>query len=209
MKTLVIDYGSGNLRSAAKALEATGFDVQVSSDPAAAAETELLVLPGQGHFAQVAGGFRASGFESAVRAHIAAGRPFLGICVGLQLLFEGSEEAPGVPGLGLASGTVRRFRTRKVPQMGWNTLEAAEGPFAIFSGRHFYFVHSYYAPLTPHSVGVARYQGAAFTALYLRDNVVATQFHPEKSSAAGLAFLRTLKGYFEGVRASRSSGRTR
>ena len=209
MKTLVIDYGSGNLRSAAKALEATGFDVRVSSDPAAAAGAELLVLPGQGHFAQVAGNFRASGFEAAVREHVAAGRPFLGICVGLQLLFEGSEEAPGVPGLGLVSGTVRRFRARKVPHMGWNTLEVADGPFADFDGRHFYFVHSYYAPLTPHSAGVTRYEGTAFTALYLKDNVAAPQFHPEKSSSAGLAFLRALKRYFEGTLASRSSGRTR
>jgi glutamine amidotransferase len=157
----------------------------------------------------VAGNFRASGFEAAVREHVAAGRPFLGICVGLQLLFEGSEEAPDTPGLGLAPGTVRRFQARKVPHMGWNVLEVAEGPFAAFHGRHFYFVHSYYAPLTPHSAGVTRYEGTAFTALYLRDHVVAPQFHPEKSSAAGLGFLRALKSYFEGILTSRSSGRTK
>ncbi len=209
MKTLVIDYGSGNIRSVAKALETTGFEVRVTENPAGVASADLLVLPGQGHFAQVAANFRASGFEDAVREHIAADRPFLGICVGLQLLFAGSEEAPGVPGLGLVPGVVRRFRARKVPHMGWNELEVEEGNFAEFTGRHFYFVHSYYAPVTPHSAGVSRYEGEFFTALYVHGNVVAPQFHPEKSSAAGLAFLRSLKRYFEGTSSSRSSGRKR
>ena len=209
MRTLVIDYGSGNLRSAAKALEAAGYDVRVGDDPRDAVGAELLVLPGQGHFAQVAGNFRASGFEAAVREHLASGRPFLGICVGLQLLFEGSEEAPGVPGLGLISGTVRRFHAPKVPQMGWNTLEVNGGPFADFDGRHFYFVHSYYAPVTEGSIGLARYEGTPFTALYLNGNVVAPQFHPEKSSRAGLAFLNVLKRYFEEAASSKSSGFTR
>ncbi|WP_293181370.1 imidazole glycerol phosphate synthase subunit HisH [Oceanithermus sp.] len=209
MRTLVIDYGSGNLRSAAKALEAAGYRVRVGSDPAEAEGAELLVLPGQGHFAQVAANFRASGFEEAVRAHVAAGRPFLGICVGLQLLFEASEEAPGVPGLGLIPGVVRRFVARKVPQMGWNTVRFAPGPLERFDGRHFYFVHSYYAPLTPYSAGVARYEGTDFTALYLKDHVVAPQFHPEKSSRAGLALLRELRDYFEARAFSRSSERTR
>jgi len=209
MRTLVIDYGSGNLQSAAKALETAGYEVRVSSDPHAGAAVELLVLPGQGHFAQVAGNFRASGFEKVVRAHVAAGKPFLGICVGLQLLFDGSEEAPGVPGLGLVPGMVRRFRARKVPQMGWNRVRFAPGAFEAFDGRNFYFVHSYYAPLTPNSVGVAAYEDTEFTAFYLNGHVAAPQFHPEKSSAAGLAFLRALKRYFEGALASRSSGRTR
>ncbi|HGY08727.1 MAG TPA: imidazole glycerol phosphate synthase subunit HisH [Oceanithermus profundus] len=209
MNALVIDYGSGNVRSVAKALEVSGFTVRVSADPDEAGRVELLVLPGQGHFAQVAANFRASGFEQAVREHLAAGRPFLGICVGLQLLYEGSEEAPGVPGLGLVPGTVRRFRARKVPQMGWNTVEIATGPFAAFHGRHFYFVHSYYAPLGEHTAGVSRYEGTAFTSLLVREHVVAPQFHPEKSSRAGLAFLQAVRAYFEGTTASRSSGLTR
>ncbi|WP_457637629.1 imidazole glycerol phosphate synthase subunit HisH [Oceanithermus sp.] len=196
MKTLVIDYGSGNIRSAAKALEAAGYQVTVSSDPAAAAAASLLVLPGQGHFAQVIGNFRASGFEEAVRAHIDAGRPFLGICVGLQILFDSSEEAPNTPGLGILPGRVRRFRARKVPQMGWNTVSFAPGPFSPFDGRHFYFVHSYYAPLLEGSVGVGEYEGTRFTALYAKDNLVAPQFHPEKSSRAGLLLLKTLRSYF-------------
>jgi len=196
MKTLVIDYGSGNIRSAAKALEAAGYDVSVSNDPKSAAAAELLVLPGQGHFAQVIGNFRASGFEDAVRAHIDAGRPFLGICVGLQILFESSEEAPGVPGLAILPGVVRRFQARKVPHMGWNAVAFDSEPFARFDGRHFYFVHSYYAPLTEYSAGVTEYEGTRFTSLYARENLVAPQFHPEKSSRAGLLMLEALLSYF-------------
>jgi len=196
MRTLVIDYGSGNIRSAAKALEAAGYNVLVSDNPQRAASAELLVLPGQGHFAQVIGNFRASGFEDAVRAHLEAGRPFLGICVGLQILFESSEEAPGEPGLGILPGEVRRFQARKVPHMGWNTVAFGPGPFARFNGRHFYFVHSYYAPLTEHSAGVTEYEGNQFTSLYARENLVAPQFHPEKSSRAGLLLLEALRFYF-------------
>jgi len=196
MKTLVIDYGSGNIRSAAKALEAAGYDVGVSDEPKSATSAELLVLPGQGHFAQVIGNFRASGFEDAVRAHIDVGQPFLGICVGLQILFESSEEAPGVPGLGILPGEVRRFRARKVPHMGWNTVAFGPGAFSSFDGRHFYFVHSYYAPLTEHSAGVTEYDGTRFTSFYARDNLVAPQFHPEKSSRAGLLLLESLRSYF-------------
>lgn len=109
MKALLIDYGSGNLRSAAKALEVAGFEVVVSSDPKAHLEASLLVLPGQGHFGQVMRAFRDSGFVERVLAHVEKGLPFLGICVGMQVLYGGSEEAPGVQGLGLVEGVVRRF----------------------------------------------------------------------------------------------------
>ena len=193
MKTLVIDYGSGNVRSVAKALSASGFDVSVSKDPKDARGKDLLVLPGQGHFRQVMEAFRASGFEEAVRRHIEAGLPFLGICVGLQLLFEGSEEAPGVAGLGVVPGVVRRFRARKVPQMGWNRVFfKPDSAFSSLDGRHFYFVHSYYAPLVPETEGEAEYEGTRYTALLRRGSLVAPQFHPEKSSRAGLRFLRRL-----------------
>jgi imidazole glycerol phosphate synthase subunit hisH (EC 2.4.2.-) len=196
MKALLIDYGSGNLRSAANALEAAGFAVRVASDPRACPEASLLVLPGQGHFGQVMAAFRASGFVDRVLDHIQKGLPFLGICVGMQILYQESEEAPGVKGLGLFPGVVRRFPRGRVPQMGWNRVRL-EGPFAPLSGRHFYFANSYYGPLTPHSLGVGEYEGTPFAALLARENLLAPQFHPEKSGRAGLAFLALARRHFQ------------
>jgi glutamine amidotransferase len=196
MKALLIDYGSGNLRSAAKALEAAGFAVSVASDPRACPEASLLVLPGQGHFGQVMAAFRASGFVERVLDHIQKGLPFLGICVGMQILYQESEEAPGVKGLGLFPGVVRRFPRGRVPQMGWNRVRL-EGAFSGLSGRHFYFANSYYGPLTPHSLGVGEYEGTPFTALLARENLLAPQFHPEKSGRAGLAFLALARRHFQ------------
>lgn len=195
MKTLLIDYGSGNLHSAAKALQATGYQVTVSDDPRQVAGHDLLVLPGQGHFGQVMRSFQTSGFEEGVREHIASGKPFLGICVGMQILFEGSEEAPKTAGLGLVRGRLARFQAARVPQMGWNTVEYS-AYFQHLSGRYFYFVHSYFAPLVEGSVGVTDYSGTRFTALYAQGNVVAPQFHPEKSGAVGLALLKAIRRYF-------------
>jgi glutamine amidotransferase len=199
MKTLLIDYGSGNLHSAAKALQATGYRVTVSSDPNQVNQHDLLVLPGQGHFRQVMRSFQASGFEEGVRQHIASGRPFLGICVGMQILFEGSEEAPGMAGLGLVAGRLARFTAPRVPQMGWNTVDFTS-IFQHLSGRYFYFVHSYYAPLVRGSIGISEYGGTRFTAVYARDNLVAPQFHPEKSGLVGLALLESIRAHFAGAR---------
>ncbi len=195
MKTLLIDYGSGNLHSAAKALQVTGYQVTVSADPREVSRHDLLVLPGQGHFGQVMRSFQASGFEEGVRQHIAAGKPFLGICVGMQILFEGSDEAPGEAGLGLVSGKLTRFKARRVPQMGWNTVDF-KGRFQHLSNRYFYFVHSYYAPIVEGSVGVTEYEGTRFTAVYARANLVAPQFHPEKSGTSGLALLEAIRAYY-------------
>jgi glutamine amidotransferase len=196
MKALLIDYGSGNLRSAAKALEAAGFAVSVASDPRACPEASLLVLPGQGHFGQVMAAFRASGFVERVLDHIQKGLPFLGICVGMQILYQESEEAPGVKGLGLFPGVVRRFPRGRVPQMGWNRVRL-EGPFASLSGRHFYFANSFFGPLAPEALGVGEYEGTPFAALLARENLLAPQFHPEKSGRAGLAFLALARRHFQ------------
>jgi imidazole glycerol-phosphate synthase subunit HisH len=196
MKALLIDYGSGNLRSAAKALEAAGFAVRVASDPGACPEASLLVLPGQGHFGQVMAAFRASGFVERVLDHIQKGLPFLGICVGMQILYQESEEAPGVKGLGLFPGVVRRFPRGRVPQMGWNRVRL-EGPFASLSGRHFYFANSFFGPLAPEALGVGEYEGTPFAALLARENLLAPQFHPEKSGRAGLAFLALARHHFQ------------
>ena len=120
MKTLLIDYGSGNLRSCAKSLEVTGFDLRVSSDPNAAKAADALVLPGQGHFRQVMESFLESGFEDAVRTHIEAGKPFLGICVGMQILFDSSEESE-IPGLGILRGGIKKF-PKTAAELKYNLL---------------------------------------------------------------------------------------
>ena len=195
MKTLLVDYGSGNVRSAHRALERAGLDVLVSSDPASVADAAALVVPGQGHFRQVMEEFRASGFEQPLRDAIARGVPLLGICVGMQLLFEGSEEAPGVPGLGLFKGTVRRFTGNvSVPQMGWNSIDrVGDSPILrdIACPSYVYFANSYYVPLDAEveSGAISEY-GTAFWSAISQGNVHATQFHPEKSGPVGLDILR-------------------
>jgi imidazole glycerol-phosphate synthase subunit HisH len=203
MKTLLIDYGSGNLRSCAKSLEVTGFDLQVSSDPSNAKHADALVLPGQGHFRQVMESFLDSGFEHAVRAHIQAGKPFLGICVGMQILFDSSDESE-IPGLGILKGKILKFPKTElaVPQMQWNTLETVGSsplmqnlgakPFA-------YFVHSYYAPLELGLNGAKTDYGLDFLSVVSHQNVQATQFHPEKSQKTGLKILENFKVWAEQI----------
>jgi glutamine amidotransferase len=156
-----------------------------------------LVLPGQGHFGQVMRSFEASGFEPLVRDHLAARRPFLGICVGLQLLMEGSEEAPGVDGLGLLAGRVRRFPAGgpSVPQMGWNRVRKVGDPALLGDlpdGFHAYFANSYWVDFDEPGLsgGRTRYGEVEFLSAVSRGAVHATQFHPEKSQRAGLRILR-------------------
>ena len=203
MKTLLIDYGSGNLRSCAKSLEVTGFDLQVSNDPNDAKHADALVLPGQGHFRQVMESFLASGFEQTVRGHIAAGKPFLGICVGMQILFDSSEESE-VPGLGILKGGIRKFPKTElaVPQMQWNTLEpVGESPLMQNLGAKpfAYFVHSYYAPITFELSGAKTNYGLEFLSVVSHQNVQATQFHPEKSQKTGLRMLENFRTWAEQI----------
>lgn len=192
----VVDYGSGNLRSACKAFEACGADVVRVKSPAQLADVAALVVPGQGAFHDCAHNLRASGLWDPIKEWIAADRPFFGICVGYQLLFESSEESPGVAGLGVCAGIVRRFPVGplKVPHMGWNTLSTRPGD-PLYAGLgespSFYFVHSYYPDPADESLISARCEyGAPFAASVGRGNLHATQFHPEKSQQNGLALVR-------------------
>ncbi|HYW07507.1 MAG TPA: imidazole glycerol phosphate synthase subunit HisH [Longimicrobium sp.] len=196
---VLLDYGAGNLRSVAKAFEHEGAAVTLTADPAVARAAERLVLPGQGHFGQCMTRLEESGLGDAVRDFIAAGRPFLGVCVGMQLIYDGSEEAPGVPGLGLIPGTVKRLRTDlPLPHVGWNSVEfvrAAESD-PVLAGvagpepRYFYHVHSYGVLEADgeHVLGRCTYDDA-FASIVRRDNVWGIQFHPEKSQEDGLRIL--------------------
>ncbi|GGS16411.1 imidazole glycerol phosphate synthase subunit HisH [Deinococcus knuensis] len=199
-EVLLLDYGAGNVRSAAKALERAGMTVRVSSDPADVPGARALVVPGQGHFRQVMDAFDSSGFRQPVLDAAAAGTPILGICVGMQMLLEGSEEAPGVAGLGLIPGTVLRFpqdTQRKVPQMGWNSLDkVGDSPLLadLACPAYAYFVHSYYVPLTVEvDAGALTEYGVPFWAALSHGNLHATQFHPEKSGEVGLAILERFR----------------
>lgn len=205
MKTLLIDYGSGNLHSAAKALEAAGFNsgghsLVVSSNPQEAADADALVLPGQGHFRQVMQAFAASGFEAVVRSHIASGKAFLGICVGMQILYQGSEESE-IAGLGLLQGYLKRFpKGLPVPQMQWNKLQAI-GSSPLLTGldanSFAYFVHSYYVPVGAAEHGAISEYGLPFLSVVSSGNLHATQFHPEKSQSVGLAMLENFRLWAE------------
>jgi imidazole glycerol-phosphate synthase subunit HisH len=188
----VIDYKAGNLTSVMKALTALGAAAQITEDPAVVRAAERVVLPGVGHFAATAR-LRETGIEDAVREVIGRDVPFLGICVGLQWLFEGSTESEATAGLGAMRGCCTRFpEIYKVPHVGWNTLEAVpESRLLAGLPTHpfVYYTHSYRAPLVDETVGVTEYAGP-FSGAVERGNLFGVQFHPEKSGDAGLRVLR-------------------
>jgi imidazole glycerol phosphate synthase glutamine amidotransferase subunit len=195
----ILDYGMGNLRSVAKAWEAAGASVLVSDDRAALRASDLLVVPGQGAFGAAVEVLNRRGLMPFLKDWLAEDRPFLGICLGLQILFDGSEEAPGVKGLGVLKGRVRRFRPTskkmKVPHMGWNEASPRTGADLFRSvlprADHFYFVHSFYAdPKDRSVVWTETDYGGRFCSGVARGRMAAVQFHPEKSGAAGAAFLK-------------------
>lgn len=197
MSVVVADLGSGNLRSVEKALAAVGAAVRVSADPDAIAGADRLVVPGQGAFGACAVALNRGGgaLRQALKAFAASGRPYFGICIGMQLLFETSEENPDAEGLGVLPGRVRRFADRpglKIPHMGWNqTRRGPAAPDGVPDGAFYYFVHSYVPePARPEDVALTSEHGAPFCAAVARGPLFATQFHPEKSQAAGLALLR-------------------
>jgi glutamine amidotransferase len=184
----VLDYGSGNLHSVARALAHVGADVRVVDRPGDV-NGDAVLIPGVGHFGHCVRAIRDAGFEASIRGAVADGRPVIGVCVGMQVLFEASEE-DAEPGLGVLPGVVRRLpETVRVPHMGWNTVAWAgrRHPFVadIPDQTSFYFVHSYAPDLGLDAVGATEH-GRAFAAVVARDNVFATQFHPEKSGDAGL-----------------------
>jgi imidazole glycerol-phosphate synthase subunit HisH len=194
---VIVDYQMGNLRSVQKAFERVGFSATISSDPARITQAEKLVLPGVGAFGDAMAELRQRDLIDPVCEVIRSGRPFLGICLGLQLLFDVSYEGGEHQGLGILPGKVLRFElpeAYKVPHMGWNqALLRRRAPIlsGIDEGTHFYFVHSYYAvPDDPDVVAIEAEYARPFCAMVWRDNLFATQFHPEKSQQQGLRLLR-------------------
>lgn len=196
----VIDYGRGNLGSVEKALGRLGMRAIVTQDPRVIEDARALVLPGDGAFHDAMGNLQALGLLDPLRAALDEGRPFLGICLGYQLLFTESEEFGQGKGLDLIPGVVRRFPPGlKVPHMGWNTVEHTGG-LAIFdgipSGAHFYFVHSYYPVTADAALEVATCTyGVTFPAAVGRGALFATQFHPEKSQRWGLRLLENFAAF--------------
>lgn len=193
----IVDYGRGNLHSVTKALErvAGPARVEVTDSPAVVDRAERVVLPGVGAFGDTMQGLAARGLIPALRRVFDSGRPFLGICMGMQALFAASEESPGVEGLGILPGTLHRLRAEglKIPHMGWNTLAfPRRTPLfeGVPDGVHVYFVHSYCADLSdPSVVAAVAEHGEAFAAAIARPPLFGTQFHPEKSQAVGLQIL--------------------
>jgi glutamine amidotransferase len=192
----IVDYGMGNLRSVAKALERVGARVDVTADASRIRAADAVVLPGVGAFGRCMENLRAAGLEDAVREATASKRPFLGICVGMQILFKESEEFGPVAGLGILPGSVRRFAAEsaalKVPHMGWNQLavrKRAPHLEGIDDGEAVYFVHSYYVDCDDSLAATCTDYAGSFVSSVWRDNVFAVQFHPEKSQAAGLRLL--------------------
>ena len=189
----VLDYGIGNLRSAEKALQHVGADAALVGDPAEAEGAAGVVLPGVGNFGKCMEALRASGLDRVALSAVESGKPFLGICVGMQMMYEGSDESPEVEGLGILSGTIRLLPDGvKRPQMQWNVLDITRPDSPLLAGLESpawaYFVHSYAAPEGDDVIATCDYGGPVVAAVG-RDRMWATQFHPEKSGSAGLRLL--------------------
>lgn len=201
----IIDYDAGNIKSVEKALWYLGEDVCVSRDAKEILSADKVILPGVGSFGDAMGNIRRFGLESVIKKVVERGTPFLGICLGLQLLFERSEESPGVEGLGILKGEILRIPDReglKIPHMGWNSLNLIHDG-RLFKGLegnpYVYFVHSYYLKAEEEEIvkAVTDYSTRIHASVE-KDNVFACQFHPEKSSSVGLQILKNFVGMQEG-----------
>ncbi len=192
----IVDYGAGNLVSVKKAFDWLGHDCTVTSGASDIAKASKIVLPGVGHFSATQS-LTNSGLRDAIQGAIRRGVPFLGICVGMQWMFSGSEEAPGTAGLGLLEGECERFPTNvKSPHVGWNSIEIKPSSRlfgGVPSGSFVYFTHSYRAPMTESTVACCEY-GGKFAAAAERDHLFGVQFHPEKSGDVGLKILENFCG---------------
>lgn len=194
----IIDYGMGNIHSVQKALESFGAKTLVASDPHRLRDCKKMVLPGVGAFKDAVLELKGRGIVQEIERHIENKKPFLGICLGLQLLFEESQESKGVKGLGLLKGMIKRFENKrgfKIPHMGWNQLklrnEACPLLKDIADNSYVYFCHSYYPqPSDKHIIAATTDYGIDFTSIIYRDNIYGLQFHPEKSQRVGLMILK-------------------
>ena len=201
----IIDYDAGNIKSVEKAIQFLGEDVRITRDKNEILESDRVIMPGVGAFGLAMEKLRSYGLEDVIHQYVSTGKPFLGICLGLQLLFDESEESPGVKGLGLIKGKITKIpteykadngntMTQKVPQIGWNSLEINPSSRlfkGISDGSYVYFVHSYYLTAdNPDEVAAKTYYGTEIHAAVEKDNIFATQFHPEKSSDVGLKILK-------------------
>lgn len=196
-RIVIVDYGMGNLHSVNKAIAAVGGEPVISGDARVLAEAEKLILPGVGAFGDCMANLHQSGLVPVLQEYLQSGRPFLGICLGMQVLFEGSDEAPGVAGLGYFKGQVRKLSTNfKIPHMGWNklSLRSSSPLLAQAANEYVYFVHSFHAEPQDQAIITSTCDyGMEVTASVGQGSVQACQFHPEKSSRVGLGLMRAFK----------------
>ena len=188
----IVDYDAGNIRSVDRACRHLGFDTTITKDISLATPDDTIILPGVGSFGHAMASLSASTLDVQLKNKIADGVPFMGICLGLQMLFESSEESSGVKGLSIVDGTVHKFVDPKlpIPQIGWNTIETSDPDFKEFNHEYFYFVHSYYVkPSHTSFILTTTDYTLPYTSSIRRPGMIATQFHPEKSGDVGLAFL--------------------
>lgn len=189
-KTVIVDYEAGNLRSVANMLTFLEVPFEITSDKYKIIKAERIIFPGQGHFGQAMNNLEKKGLVGAIRQACDKGIPFLGICIGFQILFEKSEEAQGVSGLGILEGEVKRFKVGKIPQIGWNKVIPTENN-SFIKEDYFYYVNSYYVqPKNTDIISAYTDYNGKFCAAVEKKNIAAVQFHPEKSSNAGLNFFK-------------------